>query len=59
MLRTQMSSWQIFHLMNMLCPSLSILISFGLKSILLYIKKATPASLGFICLEYPFPSLSP
>lgn len=34
MLKTAISSWWIFPFMNILCPSLSFLISFGLKSLL-------------------------
>ena len=36
------SSW-IFHVTNMKCPSVSLLIDFTWKSILLDIRKATPA----------------
>lgn len=40
MLRIGMSSWSIFPLISMLCPYLSLWISFGLKSILPDIKMA-------------------
>jgi hypothetical protein len=42
MLKIEMSSWWIFPLCVQ-CPSLSLLISFGLESILLAIKMATAA----------------
>jgi hypothetical protein len=50
-----MSSWWIFPLMSMKCPSMSLLISFGLNSILLDIRVATPACfLGTFALKIFF-----
>jgi hypothetical protein len=43
MFRIDMSSWWIFNLVSMKCPSPSLLINFGSKSILLDIRMATPA----------------
>lgn len=49
MLRIEFS-WCIFPLMNMMCPTLFLLINFDLKFILLDIKMATP-----VWLLGPFP----
>ena len=49
MFRTKTFSWWIFPLMNMKCPSLSCLITFGWKSILLDIKLVSPT-----CFLEPF-----
>jgi hypothetical protein len=43
MFRIVISSWQLFPLINIQSPSLSLLISFGLKSVLLDIKMAALA----------------
>jgi hypothetical protein len=43
MFKTESSSWWIFPLMSMKCPFPTFLITFVLKSILLVIRKATPA----------------
>ena len=49
MLRFEIFSWWIFSLMNMKFTSSSHLITFGEKSVLLYIRMATPA-----CFLEPF-----
>ena len=43
MFNTEISSWWIFPVTNMKCPSLSLLIDFSLESVLLDIRIAIPA----------------
>jgi hypothetical protein len=58
MFRIESSSWKILPLMSMKYPSLSFLITIGLKSIFINSRMATPSFfLGTICLENCFPAL--
>ena len=58
MLRIEKSSWLVFPLISMKCPSLSLLVNFGLKSILLDIRMTTAhLFLRSIYLENLFPTL--
>jgi len=56
MFRIEMTFWWIFPLMNMKCPSPSLLITIGCKSILLDIRMAAP-----VCFLVPiaFPAFYP
>ena len=53
--RIDSSSWRILPLMSMKCPSLSVLITLGVKAILFDIKMATPACFfGPFALKFVF-----